>query len=149
MFVERFLKVKFYEFSVNLIVLGYGCGIGWVSLALPLLKSDETPLTTGPFSKDEVSWIGSILSMGSLTGNLIFGTLVNFYGAKTCLLLTGALQTVDFHSEKISKKRINVFFVVFMATFDFWKTSYVFICFTLHLWIGYRRMSNMRFVVCC
>lgn len=94
---ERSLKIEFLEFLANLPVLGYGCGIGWVSLALPLLKSDETPLTTGKLSIVELSWIGSILSMGSLTGNLIFGVLVNFCGTKTCILLSGILQAVDLH----------------------------------------------------
>lgn len=105
---SRSTKLQYFAaLSANIIMLGYGCGIGWFAVALNLLQSNDTPLNSGPLSKDDESWIGSILSIGSLTGNFLFGFLVNYVGAKRCLLLAGVVQTVifDFFFQTISKKK--------------------------------------------
>lgn len=80
--------------SANIIMLGYGCGIGWFTVAVDLLESPQTPITSGPISIEERALIGSILSIGSLTGNFVFGFLVNYLGAKRCMLIAGLVQTV-------------------------------------------------------
>lgn len=85
----------FAALSANIIMLGYGCGIGWFVMALPLLKSNDTPISSGPLTDDQESWVGSILSVGSLTGNFVFGFLVNYFGAKRCMLIAGLVQTVN------------------------------------------------------
>lgn len=35
----------------NWIVLSYGCIVGWLSPALPILLSTDSPLVTGPITK--------------------------------------------------------------------------------------------------
>lgn len=73
---------------------GYGCGIGWVSMALPLLQSDKTPLETGALTIEDVSWIGSIVSIGALMGNLLIGYLVKIIGSRNSVCLLGVPQMV-------------------------------------------------------
>lgn len=58
-------------------MLGYGCGMGWLSLATPLLKSGDTPLASGPISDEELSWAASLMSGGAIFGNLFYSALVS------------------------------------------------------------------------
>lgn len=67
-------------------MLGVGCAIGWLSPALPLLSSTDTPLLSGPFTMEETSWSGSSFPIGSLIGNLLFTVFVVRVGAKVTLL---------------------------------------------------------------
>lgn len=76
-------------------MIGTGCAIGWISLALPLLQSDKSPLTTGPLTVHELSWIGSVMSLGGLSGNIIFGFVVTMIGSRNCIFLIGLPQLVS------------------------------------------------------
>lgn len=73
--------------------MGTGCAVGWLSLALPLLQSDENPLH-GKLTIDEVSWIGSVMSLGSIAGNILFGLIVSIIGSRNCIFLIGLPQLV-------------------------------------------------------
>lgn len=77
-------------------MFGYGCGLGWFSPALPLLLSSDTPLFSGPLSKEQLSWSGSISSIGSLAGNLFLGYFSVRIGTKRSLLILFIPQLV-FH----------------------------------------------------
>lgn len=68
-------------------MLGQGCSIGWVSPSLPILRSDDTPLVTGPLTLEEVAWVGSTLSIAAMVGTAIFGYLLRFIGSKHALLV--------------------------------------------------------------
>lgn len=46
-------------------------------MALPSLQSDHSPLDSGKFSTDEESWAGSLLSVGGVVGNFLFGSIVS------------------------------------------------------------------------
>lgn len=75
-------------------MLGHGCIIGWFSPALPKLLSSDTPLLTGPLNSEQVSWIGSITSIGAICGSLTFGSLTTYFGCKRtmiCLALPSTL----------------------------------------------------------
>lgn len=61
--------------------------MGWLSPYLPLLQSDSSPLTTGPISLEETSWIGAILCLGGVVGNSSFGFLCNWIGRKRAITL--------------------------------------------------------------
>lgn len=65
-------------------MLGYGCGMGWLALATPLLESDKTPLTSGPISEEELSWAASLMSGGAVFGNFIYTALVSNCVVKFC-----------------------------------------------------------------
>lgn len=71
-------------------MLGQGTNAGWYSSALPLLKSDDTPLLDGALSTDMAGWVGAMISIGSLFGVLLFGSLALWIGFKRSLLLAAA-----------------------------------------------------------
>lgn len=90
-------KINSFHFKhvANLIMVGYGCAIGWVSMALPLLQSNNSPLENGSLSVGEMSWIGSIVSIGALAGNLICGFAVTIIGARHTIFMIGFPQLVS------------------------------------------------------
>lgn len=72
-------------FSANLISFSHGCIIGWVTPALMLLTSDETPLSSGPITLEELSWIGSMNSIGAMLGTFSFGCFTTLIGCKRAM----------------------------------------------------------------
>lgn len=72
---------------MNFIVIAHGCAVGWTSPFIPLLQSTETHLASGPLTSDDVSWIGSLLSVGGLLGTLIFGAISQTFGKRAALFL--------------------------------------------------------------
>lgn len=78
----------------NILMFGFGCGVGWFSPALPLLLSSDTPLSSGPLTTEQLSLSGSILSIGGLTGSVFFGYLMIQIGTKKTLMLLVVPQLV-------------------------------------------------------
>lgn len=76
-------------------MLGFGCSIGWLSPALPLLRSSDTPLQSGPLTTDQLALTGSALSIGALVGNLLFSVIAVHFGAKKSSLLLAIPQMVS------------------------------------------------------
>ncbi|XP_062125159.1 facilitated trehalose transporter Tret1-like [Drosophila sulfurigaster albostrigata] len=72
--------------TVHIMTFTHGVGVGWLAPSLPLLGSEETPLDK-PISIDEISWVGSLIGLGALTGNIIFGLLLDRLGRKLCMYL--------------------------------------------------------------
>jgi hypothetical protein len=59
-FISKIARVRnFFCFLIYVLV-------GWPSAAIPILKSDKTPLKTGPISSLEASWIASIMCLGDV-----------------------------------------------------------------------------------
>lgn len=81
--------------SANLLVLGSGAGLAWFTMSLPLLQSYNTPIESGPLTTAELSWAGSLILLGSLFGNLCFGSIVRIFGSKNSTLLLGIPQAVN------------------------------------------------------
>lgn len=69
--------------------MGYGTVCGWPSAAFLVLQSVDSPLETGVLSLAESSWVGSVMCIGGLIGNLVFGMLANRFGRKRSLVLAG------------------------------------------------------------
>lgn len=63
-------------------MIGYGITCGWPSPSIQLLTSDETPLPSGKITIEEGSWIASLLCIGGLIGNILFGFITNSFGRK-------------------------------------------------------------------
>ncbi|XP_055633151.1 uncharacterized protein LOC129773563 [Toxorhynchites rutilus septentrionalis] len=78
--------------AVNVITLGHGTVIGWVSPFLPYLQSGKTHLASGPISTEEASWIGSTVNIGGVFGAIIFGFLTARLGKKRGLQLIAIPQ---------------------------------------------------------
>lgn len=60
-----------------------------------MLVSDDTPLDTGPLTNEEISFLGSISSIGSLIGIFIFGGLSSMLGCKRAMIFLG-LPSITF-----------------------------------------------------
>lgn len=58
--------------------------------------SDETPLKTGPLTNDQLSWIGSINSIGAILSSLTFGIITLYLGAKRTILFL-AVPSIAFY----------------------------------------------------
>ncbi|XP_063986727.1 facilitated trehalose transporter Tret1-like [Diachasmimorpha longicaudata] len=63
-----------------------GSHIGWTSPSLPYLKSNASSI---PLSSDDASWIASFYLLGTIPGSLIAALIVDRYGRKASLLLSG------------------------------------------------------------
>lgn len=76
-------------------MLAHGCALGWFSPALPLLTSENTPLESGPFTTEHTSWSGSILSLGGIAGNILFGYMMVRVGTKHTIMSFAVPQAVS------------------------------------------------------
>lgn len=72
--------------TANILCLGHGNLLGWMSPSIPVLLSDETPLKSGPLTSEQLSWIGSINSIGAISGTFTTGILITFMGCKRAML---------------------------------------------------------------
>ncbi|XP_039951903.1 facilitated trehalose transporter Tret1-like [Bactrocera tryoni] len=73
--------------SVTIITFCNGIAIGWFAPMLAKLQSPtESPLDFVA-TVEQGSWIGSLLCVGGLTGNLLFGVLMDAIGRKACIYL--------------------------------------------------------------
>ncbi|XP_068151048.1 facilitated trehalose transporter Tret1 [Drosophila tropicalis] len=66
---------------VNIATFCHGLGAGWISPVMRDLQTENSPL---PFEVyvNEISWIGSIVGIGSVVGNLLAGLLQDRIGRK-------------------------------------------------------------------
>lgn len=67
---------------VNILSLCHGSAIGWLSPAIPALKSNETTLWSGPATVEEISWIGACFSVGALIGNIVYSATLRYVGLR-------------------------------------------------------------------
>lgn len=68
--------------AVNILSVCHGGTIGWLSPAIPQLKSNETQLVTGPATVEEISWIGAYFSVGAIVGNVLFSAMLHYVGLR-------------------------------------------------------------------
>ncbi|KAH8283131.1 hypothetical protein KR054_012329, partial [Drosophila jambulina] len=71
---------------VNIITFGHGIGVGWLSPTLTKIQHPDSPLEF-KVNLAEISWLGSMLGLGSLCGNLTIALLIERAGRKFCLYL--------------------------------------------------------------
>lgn len=79
----------------NLVILNNGIVIGWLSPALLILESTETPLKSGPLTPEEVSWLASAINIGALLGIIMFEIIITRYGSKIALITLGPTAIVS------------------------------------------------------
>lgn len=68
----------FFYFSVSILTFSHGIGLGWLSPTLSRPLHFDVTVT-------DASWIGSLLGLGSMCGNIVIGTLQNIVGRKIAL----------------------------------------------------------------
>ncbi|XP_039502631.1 facilitated trehalose transporter Tret1 [Drosophila santomea] len=71
---------------VNIITFGHGVGVGWLSPTLTKIQTPDSPLDF-EVNLAQISWLGSMLGLGSLCGNLTIALLIERAGRKFCLYL--------------------------------------------------------------
>lgn len=89
--------------------------MGWISPSINILLSDETPLTTGPLTYEQLAWIGSINNIGAFCGIITFGGITMRLGCKRCILLLGVPSVVYWILILIGKTYNQVLFARFLA----------------------------------
>ncbi|KAH8283130.1 hypothetical protein KR054_012328 [Drosophila jambulina] len=78
---------------VNIATFSHGLGIGWMSPVMRDLQTDHSPLDF-PVLVEEVSWIGSLVGIGSVIGNLFAGFLQDRIGRKPVLFAIAVPYTI-------------------------------------------------------
>ncbi|KAH8403347.1 hypothetical protein KR222_011080, partial [Zaprionus bogoriensis] len=68
-------------FSVTLSTFAHGIGVGWMAPVMRELQTEHSPFSFAVFV-EELSWIGSLLGIGSVIGNLLAGLLQDRIGRK-------------------------------------------------------------------
>lgn len=81
-YVLNKINFRFNQTLVFLHLINYGISIGMTSPTIGVLISDNSPLPTGKISMDEASWIVSIIPIGGLVGNILYGFIINWFGRK-------------------------------------------------------------------
>ncbi|XP_011875723.1 PREDICTED: facilitated trehalose transporter Tret1-like isoform X3 [Vollenhovia emeryi] len=71
--------------GVNLLLVQIGMIVLWSSPYITYLTSPESPI---PMTMNEISWVVSILNLGRLAGSICGSVAVNYFGAKTAILMT-------------------------------------------------------------
>lgn len=71
----------------NLIICAHGLVMGWSSTALAYLSSPDSPLSDGPLTNEQLSWIGSIGCVGSVFGSLCYGYVISILHCKRASIL--------------------------------------------------------------
>lgn len=73
---------------MNFLSLSSGIGCGWPSPVIPQLRSKNPPIGDGPMSDDQISWISTLLPIGSLLIIPFCGIIVERIGRKNFTQLT-------------------------------------------------------------
>lgn len=65
-------------FCMNLLTFSYGFTCGWLSGALIIFESKDTPLVTGHLTIEQIGWIASAIAIGGFFANFFFGWVDDF-----------------------------------------------------------------------
>ncbi|XP_039948274.1 facilitated trehalose transporter Tret1-like [Bactrocera tryoni] len=85
-FSKRYRMQILVTLAAHIMTLSHGIGLGWLSPTLLILQSPRSPLEF-KVAVEDVSWIGSIFGLGSLTSNIFFGLLAARIARKTNMYL--------------------------------------------------------------
>lgn len=78
--------------TVNIASFSSGAVVGWTSPMLPILQSDSSPISGGPISNEDGSWLGSLMCLGGLLATPLYLLISNHCSRK----LTGYLVAVPY-----------------------------------------------------
>ena len=130
----------------------HGCVTGWLSPATLILQSKESPMTTGPIKIAELSWIGGVLPIGGIIGNLIYSVISKHYGSRIALLM---LPLPNFVSKSLPYKICLLFKLMLIINSDIlfvgnvWGHSFVFMCCSVDGWHNGGRFNCNSTNFCC
>lgn len=82
------LNIYFTHFFLYFSVKTFNAGdLGWPSPNLNALTSKHSPLPSGKITMEQASWVASLLSVGCILGNTVFGYITNKFGRKWPIML--------------------------------------------------------------
>lgn len=84
-FSDFFPPISFINYAANIISICHGISIGWLSPNILTLKSEDTPLISGPMTISQTSWLASSIAIGAIIGNCLFGVLSTYIGQRNTL----------------------------------------------------------------
>ncbi|XP_037050237.1 facilitated trehalose transporter Tret1-like [Bradysia coprophila] len=106
----NFGQVKYQYLAVvcvNLVSFCQGFSIGWVSPSLQVLRSENSPLDSGPITLLETILLGAIPLLGGFIGIVLFSILTNHFGRITTITLL-AFPNMAFWIILIASNSINL-----------------------------------------
>lgn len=86
--------LEFYKITASLSVVAIGVAMGWTSPILPELEKNGGPLGSS-ISKDESSWIGSLITVGAIFGSFVAGYLGERYSCINCSIARTRIISQD------------------------------------------------------
>ncbi|XP_070850500.1 facilitated trehalose transporter Tret1-like [Drosophila suzukii] len=99
---------------VNIITFGHGVGVACLSPTLTKIQTADSPLAF-KVNIDEISWMGSMLELNSLCGNLFIAFLLERADRKFCIYQMTVPYAVSWFSD-----RQHGFCVVLLAVQPMW-----------------------------
>lgn len=99
--------------TVNIAAFSSGSVVGWSSPMLPLLQSDNSPISGGPITNEVGSWLGSLMCLGGLLATPLYLFISDHCSRK----LTGYLVAVPFIVSWILVITANSVTVLYIARF--------------------------------
>lgn len=72
------MKLTYVLFAANIIIVATGAMLAWTSPILPQLEEDGGPLGS-KISKEQSSWVGSLVALGAIIGSFIASYLGERY----------------------------------------------------------------------
>jgi len=85
--------------AVNIITFGHGVGVAWLSPTLTKIQTADSPLAF-KVNIDEISWMGSMLELNSLCGNLFIAFLLERADRKFCIYQMTVPYAVSWFSDR-------------------------------------------------
>ncbi|XP_036321248.1 facilitated trehalose transporter Tret1-2 homolog [Rhagoletis pomonella] len=86
-FRSEFRKQLLATLSVTIITYCNGISLGWFA---PMVTKIQSPIETPhdfSASVEEGSWLGAVVCAGGVTGNIVYGLLLDLIGRKLCIYL--------------------------------------------------------------
>lgn len=79
---------------MNIPAFCHGICAGWLSPQYALLASEDSPLTTGPMTIEELSWAGANISTGAILAVWVTVTMSHRWGRKFALNFVAIPQII-------------------------------------------------------
>lgn len=134
--------------------MAFGGCFGWSSVNFIVLQSNETPLTHGPLTLGEASWVVALLMFGCFWGNLLFGYVSEHFGRKWPLFWMAVPQIVSFFFERDCDKHGMQCSYMWLfrsgrVAYDTKSFSYIpFICCTIFIGNRIRILFRANTIIC-
>lgn len=71
----------------NLVTLSFGLSDGWITINYLELQNENTTLSTGPLTSDQLPFVISIANIGGIVGNFVIVPLSRAIGTKRSIHL--------------------------------------------------------------